>query len=78
MKKTIIAIAILTLTLGYQNAQAQSPKNNNKPKTEKKEVAGRKDPYNIYRKGASYIYQSNEYSCVRIVRKKITKKNLEI
>ena len=38
MKKTIIAIAILTLTLGYQNAQAQSPKNNNKPKTEKKEM----------------------------------------
>jgi len=36
MKKTIIAIAILTLTLGYQNAQAQTSKNNNKPKMENK------------------------------------------
>ena len=36
MKKTIIAIAILTLTLGYQNAQAQSSKNNSKPKMENK------------------------------------------
>lgn len=34
MKKTILAIAILTLTLGYQNAQAQSSENNNKPKVE--------------------------------------------
>lgn len=36
MKKTIIAIAILTLTLGYQNAQAQTSKSNNKPKVENK------------------------------------------
>jgi predicted SnoaL-like aldol condensation-catalyzing enzyme len=35
MKKTI-AIAMLTLMLGYQNAQAHSSKNNNKPKTENK------------------------------------------
>ena len=36
MKKTIIAMAILTSTLGYQNAQAQTSKNNNKPKMENK------------------------------------------
>ena len=36
MKKTIIAMAILTLTLGYQNAEAQTSKNNNKPKMENK------------------------------------------
>lgn len=36
MKKAIIAIAILTLTLGYQNAQAQTSKNNSKPKMEYK------------------------------------------
>jgi predicted SnoaL-like aldol condensation-catalyzing enzyme len=36
MKKTIIGIAILTLSLGYQNAQAQTSKNNNKPKMENK------------------------------------------
>ncbi len=36
MKKTIIAIAILTLTLGYQNVQAQASKNNNKSNMENK------------------------------------------
>ena len=36
MKKTIIATAILTLTLGYQNVQAQTSKNNIKPKMENK------------------------------------------
>jgi len=36
MKKTIIAMAILTLTLGYQNVQAQTSKNNNKPNMENK------------------------------------------
>ena len=37
MKKTIIAIAILTLTLGYQNVQAQTSKNN-KPNMENKKT----------------------------------------
>ena len=36
MKKTIMAIAMLALTLCYQNAQAQTTKNNNKPKMENK------------------------------------------
>lgn len=36
MKKIILTIAILTLTLGYQNTQAQTSKNNNKPKMENK------------------------------------------
>ncbi len=36
MKKTIIAIAILTLTLGYQNVQAQTLNNNNKTNMENK------------------------------------------
>jgi len=39
MKKTIIAMAVLTLALGYQNAQAQTSKNNNKPKMENKMTA---------------------------------------
>ncbi|HKC67263.1 MAG TPA: ester cyclase [Bacteroidia bacterium] len=38
MKKTILAIAMLTSTLGYQNAQAQTSKNNNKPKMENKTI----------------------------------------
>ncbi len=29
-------MALLILTIGYQNAQAQTSKNNNKPKTENK------------------------------------------
>ncbi len=36
MKPIIMSIALLILTLGYQNVQAQSSKNNNKPKTENK------------------------------------------
>jgi predicted ester cyclase len=36
MKKIMIPIALLILTVGYQNVQAQSSKNNNKPKTENK------------------------------------------
>jgi predicted ester cyclase len=36
MKKIITSIALLILTLGYQNAQAQSSTNNNKPKMENK------------------------------------------
>jgi predicted ester cyclase len=36
MKKIIIWTAMLTLTLGYQNAQAQTSKNNNKTKMETK------------------------------------------
>ncbi len=36
MKKSIITIAILTLSLGYQNTQAQTSRNNNKPKMENK------------------------------------------
>lgn len=36
MKKTIIAIAILTLSLGFQNVQAQTSKNSNKSKMESK------------------------------------------
>lgn len=38
MKKTIIVTAILTLTLGYQNVQAQTS-NNNKLKMENKMIA---------------------------------------
>ena len=38
MKKIMIPIALLILTVGYQNVQAQSSKNNNKPKTENKMV----------------------------------------
>jgi len=36
MKKIIIPIASLILTIGYQNTQAQSSTNNNKPKIENK------------------------------------------
>jgi predicted ester cyclase len=36
MKKIIVPIALLILTVGYQNAQAQSSTNNNKPKMENK------------------------------------------
>lgn len=36
MKKIMIPIALLILTVGYQKVQAQSSKNNNKPKTENK------------------------------------------
>jgi len=39
MKKMMIPIALLILTAGYQNVQAQSAKNN-KPKTEDKTTAG--------------------------------------
>jgi len=39
MKKIMMPIALLILTAGYQNAQAQSSKNNNEPKTETKTTA---------------------------------------
>ena len=40
MKKIMIPIALLILTVGYQNLQAQSSKKNNKPKTENKMTVG--------------------------------------
>jgi len=39
MKKIMMPIALLILTVGYQNAQAQSSKNNKEPKTETKTTA---------------------------------------